>query len=463
MHVFHKTRLGGVLALLLAAALLAAGCGAPKDDGDNAPSDSSLPGDLAPDPSDPDSIGLLNLIDINYIAFPERDPGDQSPLVNWRGRYGDDKAVLYVFDEAAQQYTGYRLNRPAEATLCQLALAVGEFMGYAPGDRPLPIKSVRLEKSMAVVDLDRASFLDYFPDESSGSWALASIARTLIENDQFITDVGFTMDGGGQFQTDYLILEDDGYGRYEAPPLYADVSDAEFAALRALAVYPGLEEGRGQWYGFDPFADDQLKKTADAEDLAMLLYQAGNAQVDFEDPAQIPNNVKVEQALSFLPIATTEETYSGTRPHFPQLEPLARSVEDTEITPREWVEQAVRDIYGPEARVLHQTAFKWRWHAKEGVYTPPHMGGWAAWMPYIFAIEEQDGGYRVEFIYSYMGMGGGFGSGAGEWVEPTTPSDTFGALKTDPKFLDFAAGQPRKEAFIQKDGGRLFLRSVKTL
>lgn len=450
-------------ALLVASALLG-GCAPAQTPPPDPPQPPSVSEPQEEPEPDLEAIGLLDLTEIDFWAFPDPIPGDQSPAVEWNDPYSPGQAIRLVWDDPAQQFRGYLTPRPQEATLLQLALFTQYPMGHDPEQGPLLIRSVRQEKSMVVVDLDQEAFLQLYGDAPQwGEGALASLGRTLLSNHRGMDSIGFTMDGG-QFRTSYLTLEGDGYGRYEVPPLYSKVSDQEYAALRQSVPYPGLSIQRDLWFEFNPFADPEVAEHPQAQAIADLLHLAGDTGA-FATPDEIPNQMKVHQALVFLPLATTESTYAEVIPSQPQLAPIAQAVQDMQMTPREWVEEAVRQLYGADAQVIHQSVSgrKWQWHAKEGVYTPPHMGGWAGQMPYISQIIQEGDRYLVTFHSIHLWMSGSFGTEDSGVVEPTSPSIYFGDLEQDPKFLDLIARYPGRQAVVAQRDGRLILESVSML
>ena len=188
---------------------------------------------------------------------------------------------------------------------------------------------------------------------------------------------------------------------------------------------------------------------------------AGNPEQGFSSPDELPNDFKLTRALSVLPLASSMEGYDLS---FSQLAPIAQAVSDFEMTPREWVEEAMRDLWGPDATAIHQNLGKWRWHAREGVYTPPHMGGWGSWIPYVFSIVQTGGGYEVELTYVYLGMGG-YQDENGEWIEDVPYGEKpFDTLAQDPAFQDLVQNRlPRYRAVVARDGDNLYLQSLTAL
>lgn len=462
MRNFFVRKTPGILAVLTAVLLVAGGCSsnqpAPSDSSSSLPqsSDSSQPG--SPDGSQGglEAIGLLDLSDAPWVPFVPAQEGDDSPLVDWTTPEGT--VIYYVYSPSALQFTGYRASRPESATLLQLALSAGYMSGYDFEQNPLPVKAVRREKSMVIVDFDGAFISEL--EQDAGTVLLSSLARTFIENEANTYDVGFTVDGGQQLRTDWITLEGDGYGRYECPPLYSQVSDAEYTSIRESLPYPQLTSDLN-WLGFDPYGSEEARNAEGAQEVVSLLAMAGNPQQGFSSPDELPNDFKLTRALLALPLASSMEDYDLP---FPQLAPIAQAVDDFEMIPREWVEEALRDLWGPDATAIPQNLGKWRWHAREGVYTPPHMGGWGDWLPYVFSIVQTDGGYEVELTYVYLGMGG-YQDETGEWIEnPADQESLFDTLAQDPAFQNLAQNRlPRYRAMVVRDGNDLYLQSLTAL
>lgn len=453
------------LAALLVVSALVSGCQPQEAPPPQPPSDSQPAPEPDPEPN-LEAIGLLDMMEVDFWDFPQPIDGDQSPQVAWLDSYGPGRAIILAWDEQAQQFKGHLTPRPQEATLLQLALFGGCPLGHDPVASPLPIRSIRQQKGFVTVDLDREAFLAQYGDSAqAGERVLSSLGRTLLSNHRGMEHIGFTMDGG-QFVTSYLTLEGDGYGRYDIPPLYSEVSDQEYAALRQSAPYPGLTVDN--WPGFNSFANEETASHPQAQAIANLLYLAGDTGA-FATPDDIPNRVKVAQALTYLPLATTESIYAEVIPAQPQLAPIAQAVQDMQMTPREWVEEAVRELYGSDAQIFHQSVSgdKWKWHAREGVYTPPHMGGWAGQEPFISRIEQDGDQYLVTFHCIGLRMDGGFSTEDSEDVSPAIwpvdMDDFFRNLDQDPNFLDLIARYPGRQAVVAQQDGRLILKSVSIL
>ncbi len=413
-----------------------------------------------PDEPDSEAIGLLEEIDVTQSeSFSYALPldGDNSPVVDWNGQK-TSTVRIYKYDYDAAQYSAYLLPAPEqEITLRQLAQTALDPFGYYASI--MQIDAVRQEKDMAIVNLqiDPERIEPYFSGLSETRSYLDSVARSLIEAHSSITHVGFTMNGG-QFKTPALTLEADGYGSFEAAPLYSNVTDEQYRSLREQMTYPPLKEPM-RW-GDLPCYDSSVPQEMQLAELAKLLTLAGVP----EDGA-FSNLFFLQQALSALPLATAQSSAAAYSNEFsfPQAAPIAQAVSDTEFVPREWVEQAVQELYGPDTSVQHQHVWKWRWHAREGVYTPPHIGGVMVVQPYLFSVQEQPEGYLVELVYLRLGMGN-YQDENGDWLDYAQYTEMGEPLlKDDPQVQDLLKNRlPHYLAQVCKTAdGKLYLKSLK--
>ena len=228
---------------------------------------------------------------------------------------------------------------------------------------------------MAVVDFYETTdgFWGYLMDEKQHNEFLNSIAMTICQAAGY-SPVGFTLDGGKQFKTEFVTLNDDGYGHYDPPELYAKISGEEYAQLRATFPYDNSwKEDPIPAFDYVNFLtkayDDSV--TLRPEGMDILLFAAGKTGV-FSSPDEISDKAKVSAATSVLDCTGTFYAEEYT----PAAKAISEAVMD-DFIPKEWVEEFVKEVFGPEAKVDHVSANHYTYHAEVGVYTPPHMGGWA--------------------------------------------------------------------------------------
>lgn len=174
----------------------------------------------------------------------------------------------------------------------------------------------------------------------------------------------------------------------------------EYAAIRASVPYPGLRSIRGV-FGVDllAFLPDGDPKPQPLADLLAFAWIPGYEDDTFGRPEDIPERTAAANALWAAFGAADSQRY-------PQLRPIAEAVGDRDMVLREHLEQTVRRLYGPTVKVTHQDCGKWTWRQREGVYTPPHVGGVDRTLPFLLEARETGGGYEVTVVYAALSVGG---------------------------------------------------------
>lgn len=432
----------------------------PEDDSESISSEDSLStegssGFITEDMTGIDATGLLRYKIMYYNPFEGMEP-DGSEEVEW----SDDTAKIFIYESYQCKYEVFEYRAEnITATVNQLVKATMSRMNsYIPEDSFSV--SVRVEKSMAIVDFYNTteSFWGYLENDKTCAELLNSVAMTLIKGAGF-EHIGFTAEGGGQFKTDSVTLDGNGYGRYIPAELYGEISDEEFAELRAQMEYDDSKKNefpRGYGYGnvLSIVYDDAAKLRPEGMDV--LLAHAGYTG-EFDSPDDIDDEIKIRAALDGI---DTVGTFYGDD-YSPAADAISGAVMD-DFIPREWVEEFVRDVFGPEAEVGHLSTNHYIYHAKVGVYTPPHMGGWSDYFPYVFSVSETEEGYEAEVAYIYIGMGG-YGVMPGFWHAEFDYD--YNDLEDDPKAMDFIKNTaPRfKVTFKKTDEGELYMASSEKL
>lgn len=396
----HLTRLA---ALILAASLLLAGCALSGERSGSSAACEPGPESVL-EPFDPMAVGLLGYTE-SESPLTARPLEGELPLTEAlylpEGLAGE-KLRICVYDSARQGYTLTRYPAAGGETAGQLARTA--LAALYPQGEGIDLAGVRVEKDFAVLDLALA------PDSPAArsltepeavSALLNTLACTLRENGFY--QVGFTLDGAG-FSLGGVTLEDDGWGRYDPEPLYNQpITPEDFTALRALLPWPGCKTNSDTPLA----AGDAAMETA--PEFYTLLWLAGD-QGAYAAPSELD-----PKAVRSAALQATPDTY-GCRneperwPLYPEddsfLRPLSDSVKDSQFVPREWVEAAVRGIWGENVSVSHGDAANWTWHEAEGVYTPPHMGGGRDVLPYPHSITRTGDGWTAEVSYLLATMGG---------------------------------------------------------
>ncbi|MBQ8787963.1 MAG: hypothetical protein IJZ58_00390, partial [Oscillospiraceae bacterium] len=182
-----------------------------------------------------DATGLLRYKILYYNPFENSEP-DDSEEVFWVNKY----PMIYIYEPYQCKYEVFEYKvEDSKATLNQLVYeTVNRLNSYI--DKESFKVSVSVHKNMAVVDFYDTTdgFWGYLMDEKQHNEFLNSIAMTISQSAGY-WPVGFTLDGGKQFKTDFVTLEDDGYGGYDPPELYAEISGEEYSELRATFPYDG--------------------------------------------------------------------------------------------------------------------------------------------------------------------------------------------------------------------------------
>ncbi|MBQ6877793.1 MAG: hypothetical protein IJO22_05270 [Oscillospiraceae bacterium] len=401
-----------------------------------------------------DATGLLRYKILYYNPFENSKP-DSSERVEW----ANDYPMIYIYEPYQCKYEVFEYRAEnAEATLNQLVNETINRLNNQVEKESFKV-SVSVHKNMAVVDFydTTDAFWNYLSFEKSHDEFLNSIAMTLFRAAGY--DPGFTLEGGKQFKTDFVELEDDGYGRFEPVDLYAEISGEEYAELRA--TFPYDDSWRTEVprvYGWENVLstayDDSV--TIRPEGMDILLFVAGKTGV-FSSPDEVSDRVKVEAATGALDCI---ESFYGEETA-PPAKAISEAVMD-DFIPKEWVEEFTKDLFGPDAEVEHTSTDDYKYHAEVGVYTPPHRGGWADYFPYVFEVKETAEGYEAEVAYLYVAMNA-YSSGIGRsYVEIDYD---YSKLEDDPVAMDFIENKLAryKINFKKTSKGELYFASCEKL
>lgn len=402
-----------------------------------------------------DATGLLRYKILYYDPFENAEP-DDSEEVFWVNKF----PMIYIYEPYQCKYEVFEYKvEDSKATLNQLVNeTVNRLNSYI--DKESFKVSVSVHKNMAVVDFYDTTdgFWGYLMDEKQHNEFLNSIAMTISQSAGY-WPVGFTLDRGKQFKTDFITLEDDGYGHYDPQELYAEISGEEYAELRATFPYDDswkeeMSKRRGGEVTFTKVYDDSV--TLRPEGMDILLLAAGRTGA-FKNSNEISDRVKVSAATDMLDCTGTIYAEEYT----PAAKAISEAVMD-DFIPQEWVEEFVKEVFGPEAKVDHFSANHYTYHAEVGVYTPPHMGGWADYFPYVFDVKETAEGYEAEVAYVYIGMSG-YGMEPRAWYADFNYD--YEKLEDDPVAMDFIENKlPRyKVNFKKTDEGKIYIASCEKL
>ncbi len=282
----------------------------------------------------------------------------------------------------------------------------------------LKVNTARTERSFVVVDLVPTGEP---VDSVKVKEFLQSIACTNDTNGYYST--GFTL-SGGQFDFGGITLENDGYGLYEFEPLFNQpITSAELTAMRNLLIYPftddiGIPIYDGTGVGFaDSVTDRNLE-------LASLIYYTAECD-EYADFSKLSDEDKASRAIFMVPdtydCMNVPEKWSEVVINsydYIYLKPLMTVVNDFEFITKEWVELAVKQLWGEDAQITHPdtTKQKWTYRREAGVYTPFHGGEGSKVLPYIHSVTKTADGYIAEVSYVTTSLGGAYGKDTDETV-----------------------------------------------
>ena len=360
-----------------------------------------------------------------------------------------------VWDSEQQGYTVHTWSYDPSLTPTQLAEAALAALDLPEG---IGISEIRVEKMYPVIDLALTAdspAAETLSEPAAVEELLNTISMTMRQAGFY--EGGFLLNGG-QFSLVGLILEDDGYGRYVPPALYNQpVTGEEYTALRQLLPYPGLLPSE------EPFtAADEAVRT-DYPEVYSLVAAAGDVGI-YTDPSQIPEEKRRSAALAAVPDTYRCQQDPAAWPEYPAedsfLDVLFAAVDDTQLTPREWVDAAVQTIWGDAGAVTHGDAGQMTYHPTEGVYTPPHMGGGTDTLPHFFSVSETENGCTAEVCYLTMSLAGVLDEN-GEWFVPENGY----AYRDDPELIAFAEERlPRyRLTFVRDAEEMLHLQSCEAV
>ncbi len=353
-------------------------------------------------------IGVLGYVD-NAGTLP-RHSVELTEKISDANSFMFKKHRVCAYDAARNGYVVHYYDYTEGDDALNLALAV-ETIVKGSG---LKVNTARVEKGFVVVDLLPTGEA---VDNIKVKELLESIACTNDTNGYYLT--GFTL-SGGQFDFGDITLENDGYGKYDFEPLFNQpITELEFATMRNLLKYPFINgipiyDGTGV-----AFADSVTDKN---EELASLIYHTAGSG-EYANFSQLSDEDKATVAISMVPdtydCMTVPEKWSEVVVNYYDyiyLKPLMTVVNDFEFVTKEWVELAVKQLWGEDAQITHPDTAKpkWTYRREAGVYTPPHMGVGNDVLPYIHSVTKTADGYVAEVSYVLANIGGVHGWDNGE-------------------------------------------------
>ena len=357
-------------------------------------------------------IGVLGYVD-NAGTLPKHS-ATLSEKISDVNSFMFKKLRVCAFDAEKNGYVVHYYDYTEGDDALSLALAV-ETIVKGSG---LKVNTARVEKSFVVVDLVPTGEA---ADNTKVKELLESIACTNDTNGYYLT--GFTL-SGGQFDFGGITLENDGYGKYEFEPLFNQpITTAELSAMRNLLKYP-FADGIPIYDGIGTgvaFADSVTDKNVE---LASLIYYTAECG-EYSDFSKLSNKYTAAMGIFMVPdtydcmMAPEKWSEIVIDPYdYTHLKPLMTVISDFEFVTKEWVELAVKQIWGEESEFIHpsSTLGKWTYHALEGVYTPFHGGEGSDVLPYIHSVTKTADGYVAEVSYVTVNIEGAHGRDTNETI-----------------------------------------------
>ena len=357
-------------------------------------------------------IGVLGYVD-NAGTLPKHS-ATLSEKISDVNSFMFKKLRVCAFDAEKNGYVVHYYDYTEGDDALSLALAV-ETIVKGSG---LKVNTARVEKSFVVVDLVPTGEA---ADNTKVKELLESIACTNDTNGYYLT--GFTL-SGGKFDFGGITLENDGYGKYEFEPLFNQpITTAELSAMRNLLEYP-FADGIPIYDGIGTgvaFADSVTDKNVE---LASLIYYTAECG-EYSDFSKLSNKYTAAMGIFMVPdtydcmMAPEKWSEIVIDPYdYTHLKPLMTVISDFEFVTKEWVELAVKQIWGEESEFIHpsSTLGKWTYHALEGVYTPFHGGEGSDVLPYIHSVTKTADGYVAEVSYVTVNIEGAHGRDTNETI-----------------------------------------------
>ncbi len=217
------------------------------------------------------------------------------------------------------------------------------------------------------------------------------------------------------YEEDYAVIVVEHKGENDYKFLCAKgFHEDKFASVRAKFVYP-FSEGIRLCEETDFRFDETVpRENRDKEFASLLCYAARANKGQYQNLSfLISDRDKAIAAISMLGVTTYEEKYSdiwGTLEYRSKLLPFAN---ENIFIPKEWVERAIKQIWGDDVGIEHSNFYAWEYKKDAGIYTPKGTES-ANIYPYIHSVTKTKNGYVAEVSYLYTGYLGVWGDTEGE-------------------------------------------------
>ena len=263
------------------------------------------------------------------------------------------------------------------------------------------------------------------------------------------------------FEEDYAVIVVEHKGENDYKFLCAKgFHEDKFAPLRARFEYPfsdGLPECDMNNVGID---ETVPQENLNSEFLSLLYYSA-RTTIDYETEKSISGYKKATAAISVFRKITLSEDYGQYLGDDDARIELIKYGAEPEFVPKEWVEKAVKQIWGEEATVEHTNSFDWVYNKDLGVYVPRYIASGYAY-PYVHSIEKTEKGFVAEISVLYMGNDSLVWGDTGEFDYTITDPKYYNDIFADSGVVDLAKKQMRVvvTAEYAEDGNLYLVSSV---
>ena len=259
------------------------------------------------------------------------------------------------------------------------------------------------------------------------------------------------------YEEDYavIVVEHNGENDYKflcAKGFHED----KFASVRAKFVYPfsnGVPEFKEGYVGFD---ESISQENRNKEFASLLYYSARAGKNGYNDTYFLGDQDMASAAISMLRDTVYSSEYGDFWGDSEDKLVILNHINEGEFIPQEWVEKAVKQIWGEDVSINHQDSFDWVYNKDVGVYVP--RGMMSNYIhPYIHSVTKTEKGYVAELSYIYSN-GDIWGDAGG--YENAIGSDNHDNIFADADVVTLAKRQTIYSVRAEYgDNGKLYLVS----
>lgn len=301
----------------------------------------------------------------------------------------------FFYNSDTDEYSQVNFWAPANMTLWDLVIAASGESGIVP-----QANSVLQSGKLITVDWTEQFVEESLSNKKTEQEFLSSVAMTLIQNQDGVEEVSFSMDGKA-YQSANLTMQLGEVYSIKEIKLALETAE-EYTKLRETVSYPGystlqisVNDMPGIYY---TQADDQK--------IAEYILRVGKPTTTFTSVSQLGNDYLLGTA-----IRNTQAFYAGDENkedtyYDASLDPIAYDTGEGMFLLKEHVEETAKRLFGSDVTVNHASLNGWTWHEKQGVYTPPSSGGSTAMIPILISKRTEGNNFSVKLAFGYYGMHG---------------------------------------------------------